>query len=428
MSITIITETESLGGIKKRVRFSITGAHKASLAKEALAALAKEHGLSPQAEDARATLEDKLGEEAPAKRATSYVALRCALPYVREHKLAPLFNPEPVKPVIEGIFDKTDLAFDVDIFVMPAVKLSSYEPVYLKGARGRITEEQVNAQIMREMNRFATYKDAPGPAAEGDCLQVNLSTMANGAPDMGLSGDGLAIALSRDVMPLGFVEAVVGMNTGDHREFEFDNLESDGGIVHYRCAVDLIDKKHRITPELTDEFVATRLSESAKTVAEFKDAVRGYLEKRADPAKDPQLEARLDEELSKRLQGSIPDELIERTAQGIMESIRQNAEAQGMTIAQFAQAQGADEQQFAMNVMRQARESLRQGFALEALFAHHGMEIDDADEKAALAELAPGAEETARKNIADNDAWYLVRNLARRLKAHQWLVRTAVIE
>lgn len=428
MSITIVSESELLGGIKKRVRFSITGAHKASLASEALRGLAKENGIDPQTTGLRETLEEKLGNDAAIKRATSYIALRCALPYVRERDLPVLFNPEPAKPAIEDIFEKSDLTFDVDILVQPGVELSSYEPIYLTNTAGPITDEQINAQIMREMNRFATYEDAPGAACEGDCLQVNLSTLANGAPDMGLSGDGLVIVLSRDVMPTGFVEAVTGMNCGDHKEFEFDNLESDGGIVHYKCALDLLDKKKRIVPELTDEFVATRLSESAKTVAEFRKSVRSFLEKQADPRTDPQLEARVDEELAKRLKDSIPDELIERTAQDMLNAIKQNAQAQGMTLEEFAKAQGASEQQFAINVMRQARDSLRQGFALEALFAHLDMKIEPEDEQAALSELAPGNEEGARKSIADNDAWYLVRNMARRLKAHNWLMRTAVFE
>ncbi len=428
MSISVISEQEMLGGIKRRIRFSITGAHKASLAGEALVGLGKERGINATGQALYDQLVKKFDKETVDGRMLGYVAMRCALPYVREQDLPVLYNPEPVKKSEEGMLEKTDLEFDVDVFVRPNLELSSYEPVYIEKTTARVTDEQINAQLMREMNRFVTYEDSDEPVCEGDCVQVNLSTLVNGAPDMSLSGDGLVIVLSKDVMPAPFVNEVVGMNTDEHKEFEFDNLESDGNIVKYRCAIDVLDKKHRNVPELTDEFVASQLSATAKTVNEFKEIVRDFLEKEGNQGDSADIEARIDEELSKRLLVSIPDELIERTARDMMDSIRQNAEASGMSLADFAKMQAGGEQQFQVNVMRQARESLRQGLALDALFAHYNMTITDADEEEALHELAPGNEQVARRSIADNDAWYLVRNMAMRLKAHNWLVKTAVFK
>ncbi len=427
MSIQAISETELLGGAKRRIRFSITGAHKASLAGEALRNLAKDSGINPQANNLLSLLYAKHGAKAVDARMLSYVATRCALPYVREHNLPILFNPEPARETVDGMTDKTDLEFDVDVYVRPEYELSSYEPVYLHRPDATVTDEQVNAQIIREMNRFATFEDSDEPAAEGDCLQVNMSTLVNGAPDMGLSGDAIAIILSSDVMPKGFVNEVVGMAKGDKKEFSFDNLEK-GNIVHYRCSVELLDKKVRVVPELTDEFVRTQLSQDDKTVEEFRARVRDYVAKREGEGDPGQLEALADTQLGERLRGAIPDELIERTTRDMMDSIRQNAEASGMTLEEFAKLQGGTSQEFQTNVMMQARESLRQGLALDAVFKHYNMTITDADEKAALTELAPGNEEAARRSLADNDAWYLVINMAMRLKAHNWVMQTAVIE
>lgn len=426
MSITLINISELQDAAKVRMRFSITGAHKKSLATEALHGLAQERGLRIGDEKLYDELVKQLGTSVVEGRMASYIALRAGLPEAQRQDLSILFNPEPAQPTMPGALNDTDSEFEVDVFVHPHFELSSYEPVYLHEPPAQVTEEAVNAQIMREMNRFATYEKTTGPVVEGDCVQVNMSTLANGVPEMSLSGDALAIVLSRDLMPEGFVSAVEGMNVGDHKEFQFTNRESNQDLVHYSVAIDILDKRRRVVPELTDEFVSSRLSQTDKTVAEFRQRVRKYLQGQATEGDAARREELADAELGRRLRGAIPDALIERTAADMLDAIRANSAAQGLTLSQFAEMQGMDEKQFQMTVMMQARESLRQGLALDALFEHLGMELADEDYDRALSELAPGAEDDARKNFQDNNAWYIVRNMAARLKAHDWLMRTAV--
>lgn len=426
MSITLLNTQTIEKDARVRMHFEVTGPHKVALANEAMQGLAAETEISAGANTLYEGLVEKLGKQVVDNRIASYIALRAALPEVKKQNLPILFNPEPVQASMPSALEQTPATFDVDVFVRPQFELSSYEPVYINEPPAQVTEEAINAQLMREMNRFATYEETEGPVCEGDCVQVNMSTLANGVPEVSLSGDGMAIVLSRDLMPEGFVSAVVGMNVGEHKEFEFANIERDATPVYYKVALDVVDKRRRTVPELTDEFVQARLSRTDKTVAQFKERVRKFLQEQQKGADTSRREELADAELGKRLRGAIPDALIERTSKDMMESIRSNAAAQGLTLEQFIQMQGMDEKQFQMTLMMQARESLRQGLALDALFDHLGMTLEDADYSQALHELAPGNEEAARKNFQDNDAWYIVRNMAMRLKAHNWLMKTAV--
>lgn len=428
MSIELVNSKTLIDGAKVRMTFSITGAHKVALATEALTGLAHEleQPVQPDLQAFYDSLAAKVGRQTVDARIASLAAMRAGLAEIRRQNLRVLFNPEPVKPVLADALSKTDASFEVDVFTHPGFELSSYEPVYVREQAAKVTEEMVNAQLMREMNRFATFEGTSGPVEAGDVVQVNMSTLANGVPEPQLSGDELAIVVSDELMPKGFVDAVCGMNVGEHKEFQFTNEEGDQGLVHYSVALDVLDKRRRIVPELTDEFVATHLSEQDKTVEEFRQRVRRHLEQHSEGADQSRREELADAELGRRLRGTVPDELIERTAAEMMGSIRSNAAAQGLSLTQFARLQGMDDQRFQMSIMMQARESLRQGLALDALFDHLGMELEEADYDRALAELAPGGETEARRNLQDNDAWYLVRNMAARLKAHDWLMKTAV--
>ncbi len=428
MSIQLISTEVIERDSKVRLRFSITGAHKSALARESLQIMAREAGINAAEGDVHEALCERFGAETVDARMASYVCLRLALPIVREQALDIMYNPEPAGKTIPGLLDKQDATIDAEVFVRPKAELSSYEPVYLHAPAPEVTKEAIDAQIAKEMNRFATYEEAQGPACEGECLQVNLSTMANGAPAMELSGDGVAIVVDRSLVPAGFVDGVIGMNVGEHREFSFDNLESTGEVVHYQVAVDLVDKRRRNVPELTDEFVRTRLSQDDKTVEEFRARVAAWLGSKGSEAATARREEMVDEEVGSRLLAAIPDALVERAAADMTQAMRQNAEAQNMTLEQFAQANGMDSQQLGMQVMMQARESLRQGLALDALFDHLGMELDDADIARALEELAPGHAEEAKAAFQANDAWFIVQTMARRQCAHAWLVETAVFE
>lgn len=426
MAITYIDSKTLLDGAKTRMRFSITGAHAKSLATEALQGLARERGLHVGDAMLYDELVRQIGASDVDARIASYIALRAGLPEARRQNLPILFNPEPAKPSMPDALAGVDAEFEVDVFVHPRFELSSYEPVYLHEEPAQVTEEMINAQIMREMNRFATYERNEEPVTEGDCVQASMSTLANGVPEMSLSGDELAIVVSRDLMPEGFVAAIEGMRIGEHKEFQFANEENGQGAVHYSVAIDVLDKRRRIVPELTDEFVSTRLSQTDKTVAQFRERVRAFLANQVSEGDGTRREELADAELGRRLRGAIPDALIERTAEDMLDSIRASSAAQGLTLSQFIQLQGMDEKQFQMTVMMQARESLRQGLALDALFEHLGMELEGADYDRALTELAPGAEEDARRSFQANDAWFIVRNMAVRLKAHDWLMKTAV--
>ena len=66
----------------------------------------------------------------------------------------------------------------------------------------------------------------------------------------------------------------------------------------------------------------------------------------------------------------------------LMQNVRGSLAQQGIPFEQFVEAQGGD-QQFGMMLMIQARQMLVQGYALDAVFRHEKMTLDDEDIMAA---------------------------------------------
>lgn len=311
------------------------------------------------------------------------------------------------------------------------VELSSYAPVRIAEHPAHVTDEMIDAQINRELERFARYVDAPDAAAEGDFLYVDMTTTVNGKAEASLSGNGLTIALGKGMEPEGFVENVTGMNVGESRSFDFVAYDRTGyanGPDMFHVDIRLIAKHRRTVPKLTDEFVASRLSQHDSTVEQFRNRVRAFLLDKQKSHNEMRLEQDAVSELSTRLITPIDDSSIEEMRDALLDTLTREIAMQGSTLSRFMEQQGLSERQFQMTLLVQARESIRQGFALDALARHLGVTVDEGARRQAVGELAQeNADEMWRRCEAEN-AWEAVDTMARRNAAVAWLMKTAIIE
>ncbi len=309
--------------------------------------------------------------------------------------------------------------------------LSSYEPVHIVEPPVQVTDEMVNAQMAREMARFARFEPACGPACEGECLRAEMKVLVDGELEESLSGESVTVVLQRGMQPEAFVKGIEGMRVGERRSFDFSaasitNPSAPPAAFH--VDIHLLDKQRRIIPQLTDEFVRQRLSAKDRTVEQFRQRVRRYLADEQRKKSGERRERLAVEELSHRLMGTIPDALIESARNEIEASFVSDLTASGVTLTQFLNQQGMSERQYQMTMMMQARESLRQGFALDVLYRHVQTPIDDAARERALSLLAPGHEEEARGLCESQEGRDMVEIMAKRQAACDWLMRTAVFE
>lgn len=310
-------------------------------------------------------------------------------------------------------------------------RLSSYEPVRIAEPPVQVTEEMVDAQMAREMSRFARFEPALGPACEGECLRAKMEVLVNGEPEEAMSGESVTVVLQRGAQPEGFVAGIEGMRVGERRSFDFsaaDPADPTGSPAAFHVDIELADKRRRVIPQLTDEFVRARLSATDRTVEQFRERVRRCLADEQGKGIKERRERLAVEELGKRLVGTIPDALIEEARDEIAVSFAADLTSSGLTLHQFLEQQGMSERHYQMTVMMQARESLRQGFALDVLYRHLKTPIDEAARQRALSLLAPGREEEARALCEEREGRDALEITARRQAACEWLMRTAVFE
>ena len=432
MSIEVTSIHKTHDGNVLSARVKVPNDDRVRLVDEALSGIAREAGIEiAKGDDIRAKLEERMGIDRVKESVTMFVSSAVAGNAQASTNAKTMFEPEFKRNSIDEIFDDGDLNVDVAYVLQPSFELSSYEPVHVKVNDQQLDEQLVETYIQQVLEQHAHWQRPERTVLPGDFILVDMETKLNGQHEEGLSGQHMSIELSFGKMPDAFIDNVKGMEIGDEREFSFTAPRqdaADGQVDAFDVQLRLRDVRIKVVPELSDRFVCEALSDSGTTVDEFRENVRNTLRARLGVENEQGREAAADAELASRMTDAIPDVLIERMSRDILASLRRNLEMQNMSLRQYLEREGLDERKFQMSLMSQARDALRQGCALDALFEHLNQPIEDEDIERALQELAPGRLQEARQYFKSNGTWPMVLQMAGRLKAHDWLMQTAIFE
>jgi FKBP-type peptidyl-prolyl cis-trans isomerase (trigger factor) len=191
---------------------------------------------------------------------------------------------------------------------------------------------------------------------------------------------------------------------------------------------DIVTGKPKKVPALIDDGWVSKNVDGCSTVDELREKLRetGERYKRDEFEHRKQNDAIA--ELARRMEGDIPDDLVNAVAEGMMAELASQLSAQGMTIEQFAAQRNATDEQIRDDARRQARENLIQGAVLDSYFAHECKELKEGDIESALSVIAPGMEEEALRAFMANGFMFTVTETAQRLRATCAIMETAVVD
>ena len=324
---------------------------------------------------------------------------------IDKRNITPAFPalPKAAGPLKRG----QTFSFEVRVTPKPDYELKSYEPVSITVPPFEIEQAEVEEQIAQIAESYAEFvSDEPHPVEKGDGFLLALEAFQNGEKMDNLSTEGRTYLTGMGLMPEDFEKHLIGMNVGETKSFSFDlpgmNADDKGDTVD--CTVTVKEMQKKVVPAIDDEWVA-------KNLPMYRDAaaLRGGITDRLTADRRAQYEAyKLQvaaSELAKRFEGRLQDEVYEAMQQTLV----------------------SNEQQFGMIMMRQTREMLVQGYALDALFRHEKMTLTDEDIDAACRSMNPQNPDAVKREMQENGRGFALREAAERMKANQWLLDHAVV-
>jgi trigger factor len=396
--------------------------------------LALQNGINPQENPNLAeAVKEKVGE-AYYNSFIDFQVMNYLLPFaITQEKLAIIGQPKVTSPNSKLTPGK-ELTFAAVATPKPLYDLDDFSPVHIQLPKVKVSEAEINQQLLMLAENYATYeKTEEHPVKGDDDLIFSIKTVdAKGEEVKNLTAERRAYTMGKTFLPKEFDDNILGMEVGQTKTFSVTtpdfkkDPEDENEDGTFTFEVTILELQQRVIPAITDEWVTKNIP-GLKSVPELHEEIRKQGLAHHEQELSGMRSFAAASELAKRFKGSIPDEYYEMTRDDIVQGIQQNLASQNKTMQDFIKEQGGD-QQFSMQLMMQTREVLTQGFSLDSLARHLKLEVTDADIAETFHLMAPGHEKEASMEFELTGRMYQVREAALRTKANNWLVENAEIE
>ncbi len=274
-----------------------------------------------------------------AVRATYPEALR---KLIQEGKVT-TSNPPIGRPEISvtQLEPEKELLYKAKTAILPSIELPDYKTI-AKKTRGEkqnveVTDEEIQKTIDWVRESRATTITVARAAALGDVVEIDFETRADGVRIEGGDAKKHTFVLGKGKFLPGFEDAIVGMNTGEKKDFSL-NVPDDWREKNFAgkkldCTVHVNLVQERKLPELTEEFVRG-LGDFTSIETLTQNIKDGLLQEKTEKEKQ-RVQALIIEKIADASKTEVPEVLIERELDKMLDEFKGGIEEMGMVWADY---------------------------------------------------------------------------------------------
>lgn len=328
---------------------------------------------------------------------------------VKEHDVKPVDRPDIT---ILSAEKGEDVAFEAVVTVMPEVSLGQYKGIEVEKQEYNVTDEMVNAEIERERENVARMIDVERPVENGDEVELDYLGTVDGVKFEGGTAEHQTLVIGSGMFIPGFEEQMIGMNVGEEKdlnvkfpdEYHSDELKGKDAVFHVKVHAVRVKE----LPEADDEF-AKDVSEF-NTIAELRDHKKEELEKKAMNEAKAKKENDVIEKAVANATVDIPDVMIDRQADRMLNDIRYRLSMQGISLEDYCKYTGTKTEVMKAEMKNEAERRVKTQLVLDAIMKAEGIkaENDEVEKKIDeyCAQFDDKAEEFKAKLNEDDKAYF----------------------
>ncbi|MCI5825691.1 MAG: trigger factor [Arcanobacterium sp.] len=224
--------------------------------------------------------------------------------------VSPMSRPEveiSQVPEMKGKDDTTELQFTIEADVRPEISLPDPATVTIEVASAEVTDDDVEAELTKLRERFATLTDVDRAAQEGDYVNIDLVATIGDENVDDLSG--VSYKIGGGTMLEGQDEALTGAKAGAEVEFttKLQGGEHEGEEAAVKVMVHSV--KESTLPVADDEFA--QLASEFDTIAELREDLKKNVEQRKQQEQLMGAEQKLIDALMEAANVPLPQAVIE---------------------------------------------------------------------------------------------------------------------
>ncbi len=294
---------------------------------------------------------------------------------INKEKIAVIARPE-----VEIITQKP-LVYKVKVDVYPEVKLPDYKKVNVPLKTEKVAKKEIDAWVENFRKQAAEYREVKRAAKKGDRTEIDFEGFTpDGVPLENTKSKNHPVVLGENTLIPGFEEHVVGMKTGEEKEFsitfpkEYHAKNMAGKKTKFKVKLNKLTES--ILPELNAEFVQ-KITGTKKTVDEFRKEIEtSLLEKKS---KDAQVkrENKWLEEIAKKVKIEIPEVLISEEVEFMIDDLKMQGLQQGLPWEKHLEHMKKTEEELKKEMQKTAEQRVKLRLVAQEIIKEEKIIVED---------------------------------------------------
>ncbi len=339
----------------------------------------------------RKILEARFGPEVLYEDAVQYMVPEAYSKAIEEE--------EEIEPVDEPDIEVVQIEkgkpfkFNATVEVKPEVTLGLYKGVEVEVEKEEVDEKKVEEHLhnLRERQaRLVTVEDEDYQAQEKDMIVIDFKGYLDGEPFEGGEAEDYSLELGSGSFIEGFEEQLVGARTGEEKEvkvtFPEDYEEESLAGQEVLFSVTVKEIKRKELPDLDDDF-AKEVSEF-ETLEEFKEDLWNKFQEEAKNQYQYHLEEAVINKVADNSEVAIPEGLVEKQLDRMIEDIERRLGTQGLKMEQFLQLTGKSVEDLKEEYREEAVKRVKSNLVLDAIIKAEGIDVEESEIEEKIQEIA----------------------------------------
>jgi trigger factor len=306
---------------------------------------------------------------------------------LEEHKIEPVDSPVIESDVLE---QGSPFKYSAVVEIMPDVQIKDYTGLEVTKEKYVLNPDSITGEIKRMQENMAQLIPLDDGAAveNGHTISLDYAFSIDGFPGESSTAEDAELEVGANRMMPEFEEQLVGMKCGDTKDITvtlpegYRNPEAAGKPGTFQ--VTLKEIKRKDLPELDDEF-AQQFGEY-ETMDQLREKMMEYHQKQETDRIDNDLKERVIQELIKKNPLDVPQALVKRQLDYMLENLKNRLKSQRMSIEMM----GLDDEGFRLRFRDSAEDKVKGGLLLMALVEKEDITVSDEDLAQRYEQIAAG--------------------------------------
>lgn len=302
---------------------------------------------------------------------------------VNNEKVQTLDDPE-IDINFEKLTKEKVLEYTAMVTVYPEVELGQYLGVEVEKLDTEVTEADLNAHIERDIKSKGDLELVEdGVIENGNTVIFDFEGFVDGVAFEGGKSENYSLEIGSGSFIPGFEEQMIGLKANEEatikvtfpENYQADNLK--GKVAEFKLKIHEIKKL--VLPVLTDDFVKALEMENVNTVEEYKNHLNEHIKEEKVEASENSFEYNVLDAVCKNAKVDIPEVLVNRRLDSIIEQEEQRVKGYGLTFEQLLQYQGMTLEVYKEQMKKVAESDVLREVVLNKVMEVEKVELTDED-------------------------------------------------